>query len=511
MKQTFLDIVYKTFYDTSQKHEREVKLLLSRKFYYPSIQYSPELIVKIPLPRKIDDFLIYSGYRFSNSPEQHKQMWGFFLGTIYHLAAHVAVTNFSLYREWVRNKTMEICWKVIDLIEDNAVNRYLSTINLDAYENIENMKKLLIKKPTYLFSLDVKKLEKINEEMENEVLLCFDNDHKQKLLEWADILYKSRNLLLEETPTFFDQHDKKQIIPKNVNFDIKFSNEFNTTIEKLSTIHNEEQEKLVKYYRRVRKQLKNSSFTKVNIPDEDIQEYFKLKEENKRLIKKIRDQIRQVVNNSEDPYSNFYGEIDMEKAIQAISSNTADYAEVFDKNEDQRIEESWGILIDNSASLRLRFKPVKDFMLCLSEASDELTGPGGSWGLFSFDQKFSVLKDFREAYNQDVKSRIGGLRSGGLSFTPDSIVLSGRVLTNNPADIKHLFVFTDDFPTGKWGFDQRFHAAVKEVEHMGIDVIGIGLSPNIQKYFRDYAWGYDMRDLLSKFIKIYRMKSMINI
>jgi len=510
LKQTFLDIVYKTFYDTAQKNQTEVKLLLSRKFQYPTIRFKPELTVKIPLPRALNDKIVYSGYVFDNNKEDQMQLWAYFLTTVYHLAAHVAVSDFTIYENWIKNKTPTIYWKVIDFIEDNAVERYLYSTNPEILENIIKIKEQLHEKHSSLL-LDSNKLKKIKEEMEQEVLLCFDQEHSNHILRWADMLYKNRNLLNKDTPKIFDQHNNQTRTEIKIKNYIEFNDSFKFKIEKLYVIYSEEQEKLFKYYKRMKKNLRDSPFNYVNTPDEDIQSYFKLKEDNKKLIKKIRDQIRQVVNNTEDPHNNFFGEIDMEKAIQAIASNTADYAEVFDKNEDQRIEESWGILIDNSASLRLRFKPVKDFMLCLAEASDELTGAGGSWGLYSFDQKFSVLKDFKEAYNQDVKSRIGGLRSGGLSFSPDSIVLAGNILMNNPADIKHLFVFTDDFPTGLWNFDKKFYLAIKEVEHMGIDVIGIGLSHTISKYFRDYAWGHDMRELIAKFVKIYRMKSTVNL
>ena len=51
------------------------------------------------------------------------------------------------------------------------------------------------------------------------------------------------------------------------------------------------------------------------------------------------------------------------------------------------------------------------------------------------------------SYYEDVRARIGGLKSGGLSYTPDAVLLSGRMLMKNPADLKHLFVFTDDVIT----------------------------------------------------------------
>ena len=272
-------------------------------------------------------------------------------------------------------------------------------------------------------------------------------------------------------------------------------------------MYQEEKDQIENILHKIRKDVIGLNFDEIILPNQDIYEYFRLKEKNKKVIKKIREQIRTVYNNSEDPQTNMYGEIDMELAIQAILSNTAQYAEVFNKTEEQRIEETWAILIDNSASLKLRFEQVKDFMLCLAEASEELTGPAGSWGIYSYDQKFSILKDHKEKYNQDAKARIGGLQSGGLSYTPDAILLCGRMLVRNPAEIKNLFIFTDDFPTGLWNLDLKLYTAIKAVERMGVEVIGIGLSPNISQYFKDSCWGTNIRDLVDKFVRIYRIKS----
>ena len=55
--------------------------------------------------------------------------------------------------------------------------------------------------------------------------------------------------------------------------------------------------------------------------------------------------------------------------------------------------------------------------------------------------------------------------------------------------------------------DKKLSTAIKEVERLGIEVIGIGLTANISKYFTDSCHGTDLRDLVDKFIKIYRMKT----
>jgi len=518
LEQTFLDIIYKIFYDTSQKNKKEVKLLISEKFSRPTITFEPNLEVKIPLPKKIDNGLIYSGQFFEDTKKSHQTVWSLFLSTVYHLAAHSAVTDYTLYKEWMKKKSPRLYWKAIDFIEDDAAERYLSSINPEIAENlikidheISRISNKGRKIPKKGLNLGTKIIDHIKEEMGKEILLCFDDEHKKQVVSWAEKLYKNKNLIQDESQFYYETHDKQQslLIKKN-NLIFLPSGEFEHKVTKLNTLYFEEHERIKKILRRMRKDLVGLNFDSVVVPDENIQAYFELKENNRKLIKKIRQQIQSVANNIENPQTNFFGEIDMEMAIQAIASHSEKYAEVFDKYEDQRIEESWAILIDNSASMKLRFKHVKDFMLCLAEASDELTGPAGVWGLFSFDQKFSVLKDFKGTYNQDVRARIGGLESGGLSFTPDAIVLAGRTLVKHPADIKHLFVFTDDFPTGLWNFDKKLYLAVKEVERMGVEIVGIGLSPSISKYFSESCWGSDIRELISKFVRVYRMKSARN-
>ena len=514
MQQTFLDIVYKIFYDTSQRDFNDVRLLLSERFPYPSIQFQTTIEVKIPIPKKSENGTTYSGYFFRDTLEEQTTAWGLFLATVYHLASHVAVSNYSLYEKWMKNKTPKNYWKVIDFIEDDAVERYLSATNPDIWENILQINKkfpktIIDKKETkFVQNLGSKMIDSIKQEMNNETLQCFDKEHQENILEWASKLYRHHQVLSSEPPFFYEQHNSNQsvIFQKN-QMEIYPSGKFQNTIKKLYFLYEEEKERLRQVLHNIRKDVDGLNFDEIILPNEDIYKFFQLKEKNKKIIKKIREQIRTVVNNQEDPRTNFYGEIDMELAIQAIASHSERYAEVFYKDEEQRIEETWAILIDNSASLRLRFEPVKDFMLCLAEASDELTGPSGSWGLYSYDQKFSILKDHKGKYNQDVRARIGGLQSGGLSYTPDAILLAGRMLSKNTADLKHLFVFTDDFPTGLWNYDKKLYLAIKEVERMGIEVIGIGLSSNISQYFTDSCWGDDIRDLVHKFIRIYRMKS----
>jgi len=514
LQQTFLDIIYKIFYETAQRDFKDVRLLLSEKFSFPSIEFEPKIEIKIPVPKKTDYGIIYSGYLFKDSEQDLVTAWSLFLATVYHLAGHVAVSNYSAYDQWIKNKTPQVAWRVINFIEDDAVNRYLLSSNPEVWENLSKIRGQYDEyqksedKPKFALRLGSKTISSIQQEISQGTLQRFDNGHQDRIIHCASELYKNQQIFSYDTPFYYEQREpKSNLILKKNKMSVFPSGKFGNTIKKLNFLYLEEKDRIENILHKMRKDVVGLTFDDIILPDEDIYEYFKLKEKNKKILKRIREQIRTVVNNSEDPRTNMYGEIDMELAIQAIASNSQNYAEVFNKTEEQRIEETWSILIDNSASLKLRFEQVKDFALCLGEASDELTGPAGSWGLYSYDQKFSILKDHKGKYNQDARARIGGLHSGGLSYTPDAILLTGRLLEKNPADLKHLFVFTDDFPTGLWNYDEKLSLAIKEVERMGVEVIGIGLSSNISKYFQDSCWGYNLKDLVDKFVRIYRMKS----
>ena len=117
-------------------------------------------------------------------------MWSLFLATVYHLAAHVAVSDFSLYNNWVKNKTPKIFWKVIDFIEDDAVERYLSSTNPDVLEILseishksnENTIDFDKMESKYSLKIGSKIIDSIKQEMSKETLLCFDKEHQNHLL-----------------------------------------------------------------------------------------------------------------------------------------------------------------------------------------------------------------------------------------------------------------------------------------------------------------------------------------
>jgi hypothetical protein len=70
LQQTFLDIIYKIFYDTAQRDFKDVQLLLSEQISFPSIEFEPKVRVKIPIPKKTNNGIVYSGCLFDDSTEE---------------------------------------------------------------------------------------------------------------------------------------------------------------------------------------------------------------------------------------------------------------------------------------------------------------------------------------------------------------------------------------------------------------------------------------------------------
>ena len=193
----------------------------------------------------------------------------------------------------------------------------------------------------------------------------------------------------------------------------------------------------------------------------------------------------------------------MQMAIQAIAGE-GQSQDIFERDELRRGEEAWVILVDKSASMRLRFEQIKEFTVCISESANDLTGKTDAWALYSFDSSFQILKDFKERYNREVQARIGSLENGGLSLLPDAIEFANRILSDDPRERKYLFVITDGNPSGYARIQEAFSKIVKKAEVSGTTLVAIGVSKGVTKRFRNSVKGSDMKQLVAKFITAYR-------
>lgn len=513
MANTFLEQVFEIFYKTSTKQPADVSLSLSDRISYPMLNFSSPFEIVLPLPKVQEDKYLFEGFLFENTDEGRQKMWFLFLSSIYHLAAHSAVSDYSLYEKWCKNKTHEICWQVIDFIEDAVVEKYLSAAIPEVWNCIQKINHNLInsskRHQDYVnqhgfsqFYLRVNQ-DKI-EAIKKQILVTRDEvDHAKTLLECADLLYKNKILLPNLILPYVEHHNYMNTlqIPK-MSPEFEIGSVFKEKIPILDDLWYRDERRKTKMLARYRKNLEGLHFDDINIPDQDVHSFLQVKDKNSMMIRKIRNQIRTVNNTVDDPRTEEMGSVDMQAAIQAIAANKQ--FDIFEQEFARRREESWVILVDNSASMKLRFNKVKELLVSLSESADELTGREGTWALYGFDNNFSILKDFGEKYSQEIRGRIGGIKSGGLSFIPDAIELAARILAEDPSERKYIFIFTDAYPSGYEGVDIRFQETVKLLDKLGIKAIGIGLSNNIQKFFKIHCTGEELREIVAKFISSYR-------
>lgn len=517
MEKTFLDFASQIFYDISKKNPEDEIFLLSATTQYPILSFTPESQAIIPLPRKRNEKHVFEGFAFENTENGWRDLWSFFLATVYHLAAHAAVSQHHIYNRWCKNKTPEICWKVIDFIEDIVVEKYLSTINSDALNNIKNIDSILMKKyknnntrssvniknnfSTLYLVENQKRIDKIKKEI---LLKRSGADHIQNMLTCADMLYKTRELLPHYVLPYCEHHNALETIAlekNNMNFQPQGL--FVEDVIMLEDLWNAEEENKARILRRYKKHTRDLNFDEIIIPSGDINAYLQIKSQNNILLRKIRDGIRMVTNVQDDPRIREIGIIDMQYAIQAIASESS-AVEIFEQDEIRRSEEAWVILIDCSASMKLKFNKMKEFALCVAETANELTGRNDAWSLYGFDSKFTIIKDFKEKYSQEVKARVGALKSGGLSFVPDAIELGNRLLNEDARERKYLFVITDGQPSGYDKFEKRLQKLVKNIGMSGVGIIGVGIKDDFKQFFSNSCDSSNLRDMVTKFIKTYR-------
>ena len=517
MKRNFLDFVSHIFYETAKKNPEDEIFLVSKNIQYPTLSFTPQPQVIIPLPRALNEKYVFEGLLFEKTESGRRNLWSFFLASVYHLAAHTAMSQYSIYDNWRKNKTQEICWQVIDFIEDVSADKYLSVVNADASDNIKNINATLINKHKInnvtsqssirnKFSIlylvdDQKRIDAIKEEISSTRDRA---DHMQGMISCADMLYNNREFLPQYILPYREHHNAQETIKsEKIKVDFQLHGFFEEDVAMLDTLWNEDEENKLRILSRYKKLLRDLNFEDVIIPYGDINAYLKIKSENNVLLRKIRDGIRLVSNTQDDPCIQQVGLINMQYAIQAIASES-NTVEIFEQDMHRRSEEAWVIILDCSASMKLKFKKMKEFALCVAETANELTGRSDSWSLYGFDSKLTIIKDFKENYSPEVKARIGALKSGGLSFVPDAIELAHRILAEDTRERKYLFMITDGQPSGDDRFEKKMQKLVKNIGMSGVGIIGVGISGDVTRVFRNVCDGSNLRAVVAKFIKTYR-------
>jgi len=506
---SFLEFVEDLFYTFSQIKPGTMDVVFSKRAQFPILKFDPELKIVIPLPRKQGEKYVLEGMVFGNDADGRKNMWCMFLATVYHLAAHACVSRYSAYDQWKKNKTKDVSLHVMDFIEDVSVERYISHTSPEIFENIQNLdSKFMQQIQSTSFESTHGHILKIagfghNEKIENirTNLLAQPDD----VISFADLLYQNRELLSKHDLPYHELHDSVQLLQtegKSPDFEpFGIFKENAETIDALWLADVQLKSKLLRPYG---KYLKDLNFDSVIIPQGNFHDFTQLKEKAAPMLKRIRQQIRMVGNVVDEPRTDPIGYLNMQLAIQAIASE-GQSTDIFERDEIKRSEEAWAIVIDKSASMSLRFDQIKEFAICVSESANELAGKSDAWALFSFDNNFQILKDFKEKYGHEVQARLGSLKNNGLSLLPDALELTRRMLANDPREKKYIFVITDGHSSGYERINQQLAKIAKKLDASDVSLIAIGVSKSTSKRFRNSVRGSsDLRQLVAKFITAYK-------
>ncbi|SHO46732.1 putative von Willebrand factor type A [Nitrosotalea sinensis] len=507
---SFLEYVENIFHTFSQTKPGDIDITFSKKTQFPIMKFGSKLKLVIPLPQKYDNKYLFEGMMFDNNHNGRKNLWCVFFATLYHLASHVCVSKYSVYDQWVKHKTKDVCFQVIDFIEDVSVDRYISHTNPEIFENMKMIHLKFVQKiQEGLYESDKNlKISSLDREKKIENIRTNLMNTQSSVISIADLLYKNRDLLPRYTPPYCECRGLKSLFkPEQKSPDFEPFGVFNENIEHLDMLWLADEQLKSKLLKTYGKYLKDLNFDSIVIPPGNFHNYIQLKEKASPLLKRIRQQLRMVANLVDEPRIDQIGYLNMQMAIQAIASE-GQTTDIFERDEIKRVEEAWAILIDKSASMSLRFDQVKEFTICVSESANDLAGKSDAWALFSFDNNFQILKDFKEKYDHEVQARIGSLENNGLSLLPDALELTRRILVNDPRERKYIFVITDGHSSGYERINQHLTKITKKLDVSGISLIAIGVSKSTSKRFRNSVRGSsDLKQLVAKFITAYKTVS----
>jgi hypothetical protein len=215
----FFESACDLFYKFSNTQPGEVNFTFSREIIAPILTTGPELQITMPLPKKIEENYSIFGMLFDDSEKGQISMWSLFLAMLYHLAAHVAISDYSYYDVWRKNKTDELVWKVIDFIEDTRIKKYIMSMGGEIWNNVETIESILSNKqktgkkqiskinPTFREVVNQRELELIK----NQIFTSKENVGKT-ILSAADFLYKNSHLIKEKSIFCYEHKGSKFLI-----------------------------------------------------------------------------------------------------------------------------------------------------------------------------------------------------------------------------------------------------------------------------------------------------------
>ena len=512
------------------------------------------------------------GYCFPGDSEGKGQLGCLFRAAVFHLSAHAVSASFEDYEEWRKHKDSRLTKFAISVVEDVVANAYISARYPDklvdlAFANVLALKRLLpldnlvnpatkvmagllVRVNTGFVKVESRREQKLINSLaglldglKEKALLSFEDqkvDLSDEKVKVAEEIYSAVEDVGPVTEVPFLPHTEElgkcSVFYRSyfVDSDAICEDDFRKCLEFLggavpfseggketwrgvggvegvqtfnSWEHEKERnEKIVARYEAL---LVSTKFEGVEIPELGYTEFLRskagCKSEAHRLIESLlvaRDAI------DEDPRK-MYGVLDLAEVVQVVASKSP-RMDVFMLDENISKSYAWVILLDASRSMMC----IKDFALELfvmaGEAANQLLLDPTSWGMYAFNDRFLVVKDPKERYNQRVKSRIGGIEFEGFTFMPDALRIAGDIIKQRNENLRLITVISDGWPFGYEGIDDELSEVLGTLQKRNIAVIGIGAkSRRMQLYFKNYCLVYTLRDLKKKFSNLYMEASRI--
>jgi len=555
----FFDFAWSTALQITKKTHNELKIIFHEDLRYPYLGKDSEgFVLHLIKPKRLDEKHAYfQGLKFNlQNPTHKKIIWYLFKASVYHLSVHSHKSDFSIYTKWARGKHPNLSTFVISLLEDTIINNHLNQsfrwmtpeiafANTISFIRMKNVKELpndvsRIMTSTLLSCSLGKVRGNLSDEMRTDVEAITtilkkigDNPTLDDKLDAATKIYDTIAVYGEtfEVPSLLhtESHGTndlfyRQYIPKEeeiqqiltealpvLNVETKDEGQLKTVLQSLKesevnqalTTWQELENSKLKILKNYVEIGKDTRFEDFEFPIEDYVEFQRRREILGGPIRRILYRLRLLKNIGGEDFRQESGFVDLQEAIQVIASKSQ-RTDIFMREELQTREDAWSILIDASHSLNMFKGEVRGIALCLAEVAKMLILDQNSWGMYAFNNKFYVIKDFSEKYDARVRARIGGLTHGGFTYLPDAVLLAAQALTKRLEEARVLVVVSDFFPAGYENAEEKLKENIRKIERIGVGIIGIGVNSRaVKQYIRTSCVVEGPYDLMKKFTKAF--------
>jgi hypothetical protein len=254
---------------------------------------------------------------------------------------------------------------------------------------------------------------------------------------------------------------------------------------------------------KLRECVAQTRFKSIGFPEEDYTEYLRTRVLLSGGSRRLLDSLRVAQDAFDEDPGKEWGQLDLTTIIQVVASRKP-ATDVFMRDEYLGRSFAWGVIIDASASMKIRADFGRALTICVAEATKELLTDPASWTLFAFNDRFYILKDASEAYSRRTRARIGGLRFSGLTYMPDAVQVAGNILSKRYDEQRFLVVISDGWPYGYPKIRNALSESIHSLQKRGVIVIGIGVDTDRMKnLFKLNSTVHTQKDLIKSFAKIY--------